>query len=348
MDQRLIEILTEIRRPPCRIQLPDGSGLLLLRHGVRVLGLYGRDTDVSFFWSHPALDETHSARAFFETPGWTNPGGDRLWVSPEVDFFYPDYPSMGSYRHPSQLDPGCHKISARDGGAIFTNTIALMNYRTGEHVDLEVTKSYSGAADPLLGNRDIGSYEYAGYTQQATLAALNPLNSAVGLWSLVQLPHGGEAIIPTTSRATPRVYFGDVRAEHLALDDRAVRYCVCDRGIQKIGVKAAVLTGRMGYVYQQGEQWSLVVRSFDVDPRGEYVDTPPDDLNDTGYAVQVCNVNIDELGAFAELEYHCPAIGPASQTKAWVDTSRLWAYRGSREVVEAIARMLLLNSEDAQ
>lgn len=53
------------------------------------------------------------------------------------------------------------------------------------------------------------------------------------------------------------------------------------------------MTGRIGYMYPTGDQWALIIRNFAVNPSGEYIDVAWDDVNDSGYAVQACNLNGD-------------------------------------------------------
>ena len=42
----------------------------------------------------------------------------------------------------------------------------------------------------------------------------------------------------------------------------------------RFGIRAVATTGRAGYLYRTGAQFALVIRSFFVNPPGEYVDIP--------------------------------------------------------------------------
>jgi hypothetical protein len=44
------------------IAMPDGTRLLLLPYGARVLGLYVGDDDASFYWNNPLLEDAKTAR----------------------------------------------------------------------------------------------------------------------------------------------------------------------------------------------------------------------------------------------------------------------------------------------
>ena len=185
--------------------------------------------------------------------------------------------------------------------------------------------------------------EYAGYTQQIHLklsADLATKGLAVGFWNILQLPHGGEVIIPTNLQASPRVLFGEAPADRLTCEERCVRLRADFAGEYKIAVRAAYATGRIGYLRQSGSTWSLVVRNFMVNPSGDYVDVPKDDPQDTGYCVQATNV-LHTTGAYCELGYHAPAIGRTEGKTTTSDVSQVWAFRGPLEPIQTIARALL-------
>ena len=55
--------------------------------------------------------------------------------------------------------------------------------------------------------------QYAGYTQHTALKLEEPTqktSAQVGLWNLVQMPHGGELLVSTYSKAEPKVYMGEI------------------------------------------------------------------------------------------------------------------------------------------
>jgi hypothetical protein len=187
--------------------------------------------------------------------------------------------------------------------------------------------------------------EYAGHTLLTSLKILDPNPDGaplVGLWSLTQMPHRGELFIPTYSKAEPRIYFGlvDTPADELAMSDRLVRFKMCAAGEHKIGIRAAATTGRVGYLYPTGSRYALIVRNFYVNPSGEYADVPWTEPDDRGYSTQACSVN-SRWGEFSEMEYHVPAIGGGTGLRQIEDHSQLWAFRGSKEDIEKIARVLL-------
>ena len=130
-------------------------------------------------------------------------------------------------------------------------------------------------------------------------------------------------------------------ADRITIDDHLLRVKVDFAGSHKIAVKAAALCGRTGYVYGQANRWSLVVRNFFVNPSGDYIDVQRHDPEDFGYGFQMCRVDEVEFGSFCEMEYHAPGLGALPDPTRSDDISQVWAFRGTREAIDAIARKLL-------
>jgi len=58
-----------------------------------------------------------------------------------------------------------------------------------------------------------------------------------------------------------------------------------------VSVLALASTGRVGYLFRQGSQSCLVVRIFNINPSGKYVDLWGTRVEDDGYAIQACNIH---------------------------------------------------------
>lgn len=351
---KLTEVLKAVGKPPQLVENPDGTKVLLLPYGGRVLGLYAPGSERNFYWTHPALNSADTARAFYESKAWHNSGGDRTWLAPEVDIFLPDYPKTDTYFQPRELDPGNYKVvpsKQREGeppgepGVQLINQLTLRLSRSRRDVKLRMAKSIEPAPNPLRYEKglDLNAISYAGYTQLTSLEMLGDSpqeQPMIGLWNLVQMPHGGELLIPTYSRTEPKIWFGKISNDDLIVGDRLIRYKMRATGEHKLGVRAVATTGRVGYVYGTGVGTTLIVRNFVVNPSGEYVDAPWRDPDDLGYSTQACNVN-SALGAFSELEYHIPAIGGKTGRARCDDAAQVWAFRGPEEGIRAVAHCLL-------
>jgi hypothetical protein len=326
---------------------PDGTRLVLLPYGARVLGLLTGGDEENFFWTNPTLDSVETARNMFAGGGWHNTGGDRTWIAPELDTFFTDA-TFAQYWQPRPLDMSDYVVERIGGGCRLSRQMSLHLARQNRDVSLRLAKWFGPAANPLRYERDmaalVGSVQYAGYSQRVTLSALdesaNPF-PALGIWNLVQLPPGGEMLVPLYSRAVPQKCFGDMPADRVVIEDHVLRVRADFGGSHKIAVKAASLCGRTGYVYTQNDRWSLIVRNFAVNPSGQYVDVQRHDLDDYGYAFQMCRVDEPDFGSFCEMEYHAPALGELPDPARSEDLSQLWAFRGTRSAIDAVTRKLL-------
>lgn len=324
--------------------LPDGGRLVLLSHGARVLGLFAPHSDENYYWTNPALDSDPAA--FFQTKGWHNSGGDRTWLAPEIELSFPMFPDL--YKVPCEIDPGKYEIEKLGDALTLVNRARVRLFRSCQTVEVEIRKSWNPAANPLRYETawtQLSGVQYAGYTQRTRLKILGDVTESgpVGLWNLIQLPHGGDFYFPLHSDAQPTIYLGSIPAECISASQRMIRYRARASGIQKIGVRAATATGRAGYRYMTGDSAVLVVRNIVADPSGEYIDVPwssSGELGERGYLFQACNVN-NELGVFGELEYHAQAVGRSTGLSEHEDVSQVWAFRGPAEAIQSIGRLIL-------
>jgi len=342
--EELVSVLEAAGKPTRTVDVGGGSRVLLLPHGGRVLGLFSARDDENFYWTHEALSRPDTAKAFYASGDWENSGGDRTWLAPEVDIFFPRYPDldMSGYFQPRQLDPGRYEVEQVGRNAILRNRFSLTMSRSKTEMELEIAKWVQPTANPLRYEkcwRRAANVDFSGYEQHTSLEILGG-NENVGLWNLIQMPHGGELIVATCTRTEPKVYFGAIADRDLSVQDHAIRWHMRAQGEQKIGIRAAATTGRAGYIYRSAQTTTLIVRNFVVNPAGEYIDVPWAEPDDFGYSVQACNV-ASRLGSFSELEYHVPAIGESTGTMRCEDISQVWAFRGREEAIREIAAILL-------
>jgi len=341
----LVNVLKKVGKPTRVFRSPDGTRVVVLPYGGRVLGLFSPRNDENFYWTHSALESVAAARAFYGSDQWHNSGGDRTWLAPEVDLFFPHFPKLDGYFQQRPLDPGNYRVIETNGGFKLVNRLTVNLSRARISATLRITKAFSPAPNPLRHERgvDLSGLEYAGYTQTTSLELLGRskgIEAKVGLWNLVQMPHGGDLLIPTYSRTEPLRVFGSIPRQDLLASDRLVRYRMRQKGEHKISLRAIAVCGRVGYLYPSRNKWCLISRNFAVNPSGEYVDVPWNDTSDCGFSTQACNVN-SGLGQFSELEYHIPAIGHDTGRTRCDDAAQVWAFRGpERQVLRA--RQLLL------
>lgn len=344
--RELIHVLNSVGLASEVYNTPDGTTLLVLRHGGRVLGLYAPESNVNFLWTNPSFVSDELTYSFSQNQNWHNSGGDRTWVGPEVAFFFPQFPRTDKYLVPPELDPGNWQLTLESEKILLTNNFSLMHYPSKRSIAMEISKSISPAPNPLRHEKmwfKLKDVQYAGYSQHVSMIAAKTFDSdvpGIGIWNLLQLPHGGELFIPTYSMSQPSIFFGTINLSDLIVSRNLIRYRMCASGGQKIGIRAVATTGRVGYISRRGDKFELVMRSFFVNPSGEYVDVPWNDFDDVGYSVQACNVN-NRHGRFSELEYHAPSGISDNGSMLSKDKSVTWAFRGSQDEIVTVARTLV-------
>ena len=238
MLETLVETLGQVGKPAHVYRSPDGTAVLLLPYGGRVLGLFAPQSGENFYWTHPALQTAATAREFYASSDWHNSGGERTWLAPELDFFFPDYPNRDRYWQPRQLDPGDYRLISDQRGRRLVNRLECVLSRTKTTVELEITKSISPALNPLRHEFQLklSGLAYAGYSQETTLTVLacrGDPQVQVGLWNLIQMPHGGELLVASCGRAFPAIVFGTVDGQDFAIGDHLACYRMRARGEQK-------------------------------------------------------------------------------------------------------------------
>ena len=135
MLEKLTDVLSQAGKASEVFTSPDGSKVLVLPYGGRVLGLFAPRREENFFWTHPALASVESARDFYASSVWQNSGGDRTWLAPEADLFFPDFPDLARYWQPRELDPGNYEVVRRDGGFELVNRLTVALSRSKRRVE---------------------------------------------------------------------------------------------------------------------------------------------------------------------------------------------------------------------
>ncbi len=266
-----IETLTELGKDSLKL-----NHVVVQPFGGRVMGLYPRE-GVNALWTHPALDTITSARALLTGGGWINLGGDRTWVSPEFDLFVSDASRpWETYRVPAGIDPADYHVVSRSANAVELETVAVVDFlRSGYRSKMSLRKRIEELATPGFTLPE--GVSAAGYELTCTLSAADPLPPPVrpAVWNLLQVPGGGEIIVPVKGPAAPIAFFGKQRwrqdGQHLIAS-----VPVTPEGY-KFGVMADHCRGLMLYLNETAPQPFLIFRRFNVGSQDQYFDTPFND-----------------------------------------------------------------------
>ncbi|MFC3802855.1 DUF6786 family protein [Cohnella sp. GCM10012308] len=336
--------LKQLGEPYVKLTAEDGGTLLVLVRGGRVhdMTVPGGLAGTSFWTNPPAL----------VAGGW-NTGGDRTWVSPEIEYFTD---SAGNYEIPPQLDPGHWTLIASSGSEAVVRTTCELARRSSPAapIRLDLEKRFATLPNPLLMNtslaaRDWAGIRYVGY-EVSTSLELEPAaqdgspegvpSGYCSLWSIMQVPSGGVALVPTRGHVKPLTMFAQREPSDIATTASGVRIPCGGSYSYKLSFDAIASTGRYGYIRELGAtESSLMVRQFRVNPAGVYPDYPPDRPDYMGSCMQIYNDG-GHMGGFAELEYQSPALAIGNPGRT-TDESQVFHFTGPTEKIREIAAILL-------
>jgi hypothetical protein len=299
-----------------------GDRILVLRHGGRVIGLFpasGRNV----LWVNPILRDPVLLKGALAKPGWLNPGGDRTWISPEVEVFIGDPAHMQeTYKFPPEIDPASYRVARSDAESVTLATpLNLTFMRSKREVRLQLQKTIRLLHQPpfaVPGNAPAAGYELITSIEATELAPrVRP-----GIWNSIQVPGGGTIRIPIRSGAKPRPFFGKPK---YTIQNSLV-YCRVKNPISsKLCIHARDSMGIVSYDGGAADHPYTVWRRFHVGAAEEYADVPCDDPKAIGYMTQ-SYVDDGKLGGFGEIEYHAPSLDAAKKIMRIESRSETWAF----------------------
>lgn len=357
--EELLASLRSIGIKHALLRNSDGGTIVLSEHGGRVLGAFPEGESENLFWTSPSLAQADEGkRSFLEERYW-NIGGERSWLSPELEFHIGHLAAPErAYTVQTTFDPGYYRLEQNDGAVasgegsqdggnvdyVWHLAGTASAYQAEKEVSFRLSKRCRLTEDPLklAGFKTADDdYSYVGYSIDAELASEDcPDNVPLALWTLIQVPAGGEAVIPTIGSAEPTDFFNPTGDSHLRLLPGSVRFRIDATEAHKISLKAVHATGRLGYIRPiANDRYALIVRQIRMDPSGRYGDVPLHDTADAGHCIQLYNDN-GRIGSFGELEYHSPSFAGTGANSV-ADHSSVWCYTGSEATIRRIARVLL-------
>lgn len=80
----------------------SGGSVAILERGARVIGAFVNESTNNFLWTNPNMQQ-------LSLEEW-NIGGDRIWLSPEVEFHIPDHSRFDSFEVQRSMDPGNYEF----------------------------------------------------------------------------------------------------------------------------------------------------------------------------------------------------------------------------------------------
>jgi len=312
--------------------------MVILPQGGRVLGLYP-DRLTNVFWTAPEISDPARSSGYFAGSDWVNLGGERLWISPELDVNFTSV-EKGNERFavPRAMDPGAYQIVSRtEGGAILEALISLVFCRSRKQVSVRVRREIHVASMPPWAPPP--EVSVSGYVSDVSLTAESVLTRRTrpATWALVQVAAGGRILIPLKDNVPPRTFFG---TPHYQIAEARLTCDVKGDSSFKLSIRSVHCTGGMLYINTESDPARLVVHRFQVRKPERYADVPPDDPSDFGHVQQIYVAGAQQ-GGFGELEHHAPALRKKGQTVT--DRYEVWGFTGPASSIQDYAESIARN-----
>ncbi len=204
--------------------------LLFSRHGARLLGMYPDADSDNVLWVNEDLEKTleeHHAMV----------GGERLWISPERNFYYENPRDFEGYHFPWEIDPGEHKYIESKTAIIYKNTFSLLEYNQNKLFDNSFKKrSFKPINDPYKTN-----LPYAGVSITDSIT-VNDTEIKMCAWSITQVdtcgPEApGTALFPVKPNCQYISYFDHIPPDRIDIFVQYARFKVDGRYSCKLGLR---------------------------------------------------------------------------------------------------------------
>ena len=345
--QQVVARLEENNLPFGELTLQNDVTIIVSRHGGRIFGPFLSKDSESIFWTHDAFAKPDTFKEFLRSGNW-NIGGDRIWISPEIQYHVRDRSDFwGSVFWPEQVDPGTYSLERPESGQWCLSqdmTLQAYNLASGQK-ELHLERRIRQVEDPL---RNVGDYRelvdgvlFAGYEQVVTLSERKQDDIVSEAWSLTQLNPGGLLVIPASPRVEYTDYYAPIDESLQTIHPDHVRLKITGKRQYKVGYKAAHVFGRLAYYnhLDDGRAY-LIVRNFFNNPSMPYAEEPDHSPGCRGHSIHVYNDD-GNAGGFGELECNLQTIGGDTGRSSSRDHLVLWLYVGAPDKVKEIGLHLL-------
>lgn len=298
---------------------PDAAGPQLVvvpSLAGRVMGAsFDGDMGENLMW----VDKSILDRSFWTAkPAKWNAGGLRTWLAPEDLFFLPEDKDPKKWFVPAELDPAPFNVVAKGQDEVTLQTEVHLKANIGKTYDLLLTRRIKVL--PFFSHPKIAELpkdvKYMGIFLFHSIENIG--DAVIGkdlpyicLWSLLQVNPSGTMLIPLAKGADPkkayREYFNPLGPDRIAVENGIISVKIDGAYRSKIGVHARAAGAGIAFLRDSGGgQGVLLVKLFDVDPKGIYVDKPWGKSSGYGDVIEMYNDD-GAMGGFTELECHSPA-----------------------------------------
>lgn len=208
----------------------DAFSVIVSEYGGRVLGIFfGEEPNALWVSKDPA--ETIRSREW-------NLGGNRVWVSPERNFYYKNPRTFEGWFCPDSLDPGnWSMVESSKISVVLNNELELEDVLNGKRSGVSLSRHIM-----LIENdKQRGGLEHVSLRLKDALLVKDLMFGCINLWSLTQVKPSvagaGTVIIPTRPNAEPIHYFGPIPRSRLKVARDHLAFRVDGLEVHKLGVR---------------------------------------------------------------------------------------------------------------
>jgi hypothetical protein len=208
----------------------DTGKLVFSQFGGRLLGLFPDGRGDNVLWVNEELDP-------FLVEHQPHIGGERLWISPERNFYYENPRDFEGYHVPSEIDPGEYVCKNNSDNVVFESTFSLLEYDQNKLFDNSNKKrSFSVIHDPY---RTGLPFAGVSITDEITVPDTEIQMCA---WSIAQVytcgPESpGTVLIPANKKALLISYFNQLPDDRMESLDHYVRFKIDGCFSGKLGIR---------------------------------------------------------------------------------------------------------------
>jgi hypothetical protein len=206
----------------------DVGTVLVTEYGARILGVF-MENKRNPFWVAKDLKDVVNRR------DW-NIGGNRIWISPERNFFYKKPKEFEEWFCQQSLDPGSWRIISWDERSVVLEEESEIKDFLGNTEVHALLSRQIFVSDAWL-KKNLG---YMRIRVMDAIAARGDLKNGINLWALTQIRPGeeksGTVIIPTRRKAKPIHYFGKIPGDRLRVFGDHVSFKIDGSAVYKLGI----------------------------------------------------------------------------------------------------------------
>lgn len=307
----------------------------------RIFGPFKNEEASGILWANPLLASDSE-----EMKGW-NIGGDRIWISPEVQFLCTDRQRfIDTLIISREMDPGNYCLSSNGSECVLHGDMRIQSYNLCEGTkNLHIKISIRNCLNPL---RELESFAdimddiiYCGYEHDICLSEKENNGIRSAIWNVAPVIPCGTAYMGTTGKAEYIDYFDTGFNEQKKHGfNRGIAEITGDFRY-KVGFKSATLNGRYAYHGRHDDLGPyLIIKNFMNSPSWEYMDESPSVPGMRGYSTFIYNNN-DELEKFGEIECISQSLGMNKNMSDVQTQIQTWFFIGNNKKLNDILQLLI-------